>query len=493
MTVRMGEDSVLGQSREDVAARIARLDWSATPLGPRESWPRALHTILRLMQHSGQPMFLAWGPQLSFLYNDAYVPILGARHPDALGHPFREVWSEVWDELLPMVNRALAGTSTWMENLHLVLHRNGYAEDCWYTFSYSPVHDDAGRIAGMFCTCMETTGQVIAERALRENEGRFRALLDAAPAMMWVTDREGNCTHLNRSWYSFTGQTEATGLGKGWLDAVHPQDREPAAARFAEAVAAQEAFSLEYRLRRADGQWRWAIDAAHPRLDEAGQYLGHVGSVLDITDRRAAEERQTLLAREVDHRAKNVLAVVQAALRLTRAPDVPSFTRALEGRVAALARAQTLLSNDRWAGADLEALLRGELAPFLGPEVAGQPRARLQGPAVMLPAAMTQPLAMLVHELATNAVKHGALSVEAGQLLVQWRVDHGVLLLSWTERDGPEITAPPRRSGFGSRVLDATVRGQLGGRIRLDWQREGLVCHFDLPMRRGPTEAFPAA
>jgi PAS domain S-box-containing protein len=445
------------------------------------------------MQHSGQPMFLAWGPQLSFLYNDAYVPILGARHPDALGHPFREVWSEVWDELLPMVNRALAGTSTWMENLHLVLHRNGYAEDCWYTFSYSPVHDDAGRIAGMFCTCMETTGQVIAERALRENEGRFRALLDAAPAMMWVTDREGNCTHLNRSWYSFTGQTEATGLGKGWLDAVHPQDREPAAARFAEAVAAQEAFSLEYRLRRADGQWRWAIDAAHPRLDEAGQYLGHVGSVLDITDRRAAEERQTLLAREVDHRAKNVLAVVQAALRLTRAPDVPSFTRALEGRVAALARAQTLLSNDRWAGADLEALLRGELAPFLGPEVAGQPRARLQGPAVMLPAAMTQPLAMLVHELATNAVKHGALSVEAGQLLVQWRVDHGVLLLVWTERDGPEITAPPRRSGFGSRVLDATVRGQLGGRIRLDWQREGLVCHFDLPMRRGPTEAFPAA
>ncbi|MGX9962813.1 sensor histidine kinase [Roseomonas sp. F4] len=485
-------EGIIRAAPEGVAERIARKAWSDTPLGPSAAWPRALHTILGLMRYSGQPMFLAWGPELTFLYNDAYSPILGARHPHALGRPFREVWSEVWDDLLPMVDKALAGVSTWRENLHLVLHRNGYPEDCWYTFSYSPVHDDEDRIAGMFCTCMETTGQVIAERALRENEGRFRALLDAAPAMMWVTDRQGNCTHLNRSWYSFTGQTEVTGLGQGWLDAVHPEDRHRAAISFARAFTAREACNLDYRVRRADGQWRWAIDAAHPRLDEAGQYLGHVGSVLDITDRRAAEERQTLLAREVDHRAKNVLAVVQAALRLTRAPDVPSFTRALEGRVSALARAQTLLSNDRWIGADLAALLRGELAPFLGEEDASRPRARLDGPAVMLPAAMTQPLTMLVHELATNAVKHGALSVEAGRLLVSWRVADDVLHLTWAEQDGPEIAAAPRRQGFGSRVLEATARGQLGGRIGLDWRRDGLVCTFALPMRREAMEPFVA-
>ncbi|NKC32911.1 PAS domain S-box protein [Falsiroseomonas selenitidurans] len=484
MAQGLGEGGTAG--KPGFATLIETTDWAATPLGPRAGWPQALRTILRLMQHSGQPMFLAWGKELSFLYNDAYVPILGARHPAALGQPFRAVWSEVWEELLPLVQRALQGTSTWMENLHLVLHRNGYPEDNWYTFSYSPVHDDAGAIAGMFCTCMETTGQVLAERRLRENEGRFRALLDAAPAMMRVTDRDGHCTHLNRSWYAFTGQDEATGLGLGWLEAVHPEDRPRAKAQFARAVAARESLRVDYRLRHVDGSWRWAIDAAEPRIDPEGRYLGHVGSVMDITDRREAEERQTLLAREVDHRAKNVLAVVQAALRLTRATDIGSFTRTLEGRVAALARAQTLLAKDSWVGADLETMLRGELAAFLGEEPALQARAWLEGPAIALPAEATQPLTMLVHELATNAVKHGALSVEAGHLAVRWWLSDQRLVLTWTESGGPPLAAPPSRVGFGTRVLDATARRQLGGTIALDWRPEGLACRLGIPLRRKP-------
>ena len=377
-----------------------------------------LDTILRLMRHSRQPMFVAWGPDLNFYYNAAYAPILGPRHPEALGRPFRLVWPEVWDELLPLVSRAQAGEAIWIENLHLVLQRHGYAEDAWYTFSYSPVLDADGRIRGMFCSCIETTGEVLAERALRESEAQFRALLDAAPAMMWVTDRAGQCTHLSRSWYHFTGQTPATGLGKGWLDAVHPEDR--AASRSTFEVAAREGTSvrIDYRLRRADGAWRWAIDAAEARFDAAGSYLGHVGSVLDITDRREAEERQTLLAREIDHRAKNVLTVVQAVLRLTRAPDTRSFARAVEGRVAALARAQTLLARDRYAWADLRSLLEGELEPFLGETESGGNQATLSGPGVALPSGAAQPLTMLVHELATNAMKHGALSVADGRLLV---------------------------------------------------------------------------
>ncbi|WP_439548009.1 sensor histidine kinase [Falsiroseomonas sp.] len=454
----------------------------------------ALDTILRLMRQSRQPMFVAWGPALAFHYNDAYAVILGARHPQAQGRPFQEVWPEIWDALLPLIRQALAGQATWSENLHLVMERHGYREDTWWTFSYSPAHDRDGRIAGIFCSCIETTGQVLAERRLRENEGRFRALLDAAPAMMWVTDRTGFCTHLSRSWYAFTGQTPANALGTGWLEAVHPDDRVRAKARFLDAVRDRAELRLDYRLRRADGVWRWAIDAAQPRLAATGDYLGHVGSVLDITERREAEERQALLAREVDHRAKNVLAVVQAVLRLTRAPDMPSFARAVEGRVAALARAQTLLAKDRWAGADLRSMVEGEIAPFLVEHGQRESRATLRGPAVVLPAAAAQPLTMLVHELATNAMKHGALSVESGRLLVSWRVEGQALHLDWVETGGPAILAPPLRTGFGTRVLDSTARGQLGGTMSLEWRATGLACRLTMPLDRLPgqeEEAVP--
>jgi PAS domain S-box-containing protein len=477
----LGEPATPPPERSLDALPFPVVDWAHTSLGPRADWPRSLEAVARLMLHSRQPMFLAWGPELAFIYNDAYAPILGARHPSALGHPFRQVWPEVWNELEPLVRRALDGEATWAENLHLVLHRNGYPEDTWYTFSYSPLHGDDGRVAGMFCTCMETTRQVMAERALRENEGRFRALLDAAPAMMWVTDRDGRCTHLNRSWFEFTGDTPKDSPSHLWLEAVHPDDHPVVKTAFERAIETQAPFRLDYRMRHVSGGWRWVIDAAHPRRDASGRFLGHVGSVMDITDQREAEERQAMLAREVDHRAKNMLAVVQAALRLTRAPDQVSYARAVEGRVAALARAQTLLANDSWAGADLRAMLDGELTPFCGGYL-GSPRCTLQGPPVAMPAESAQPLTMLVHELATNALMHGALSAPGGRVQVEWQVKAARLQLRWVESGGPAIPAPPTRRGFGTRVLEGTVRNQLGGQLRLDWQPGGLHCHIDLPL-----------
>jgi two-component sensor histidine kinase len=206
--------------------------------------------------------------------------------------------------------------------------------------------------------------------------------------------------------------------------------------------------------------------------------------VLDVTARKAEEERQALLMREVDHRAKNALAVVEAALRMTQAPDVPSFQRIALGRVSALARAQTLLAQDRWRGADLRALVEGELAPFVGQ---GGPRAELDGVLVVLPPGAAQPVAMALHELATNAVKYGALSTPAGRVSVSWGLEggpRGVLRLRWAETGGPPVAGPPSRRGFGSRVLDATLRRQLGGGVALQWERTGLVCNMEVPLGR---------
>ncbi|MDI3308245.1 MAG: HWE histidine kinase domain-containing protein [Acetobacteraceae bacterium] len=214
----------------------------------------------------------------------------------------------------------------------------------------------------------------------------------------------------------------------------------------------------------------------------------------DIQERKRAEERQALLAREVDHRAKNALAVVQAAVRLTRAEDVKGYVRALEGRIAALARAQTLLAQDRWAGADLRALVRGELKPFLG---GNRQRAVLDGPPMVLPPGAAQPLAMAVHELATNALKHGALSVEGGRVAVSWRAvgraASRMLRLRWVETGGPPVPGVPTRRGFGTRVVDATIRRQLGGTVSLAWEAQGLICDIELPLTRAPGPGRGAA
>jgi PAS domain S-box-containing protein len=207
---------------------------------------------------------------------------------------------------------------------------------------------------------------------------------------------------------------------------------------------------------------------------------------MDVTERLHNEERQVLLTREVDHRAKNVLAVVQAAVRLTPKDDPRAYATALEGRVAAMARAHTLLAAEHWSGADLRSLLRHELAAFVeGGGRAGSvgPQVDLDGPALMLPPVTAQPLAMAVHELTTNAAKYGALSVPAGHLAVCWRLEGGRRLrLRWTESGGPAVAGPPPRSGFGSRVLTGTLRAQLGGTVSLDWKATGLVCDVDVPL-----------
>jgi PAS domain S-box-containing protein len=148
----------------ETGALMRAHDWSASPLGPPAGWPQSLRAVVALMMNSRHPMFVAWGPELAFLYNDDYAPILGAKHPRALGRPFRDVWAEIWDDILPLVERALAGEATYNENLHLVLERNGHPEDTWYSFSYSPVRDENGRAAGMFCACAETTDQILAGR-----------------------------------------------------------------------------------------------------------------------------------------------------------------------------------------------------------------------------------------------------------------------------------------------------------------------------------------
>jgi PAS domain S-box-containing protein len=270
-------------------ALMRALDWSCSPLGDPEEWPQSLRSVVGLLLTSKFPMFVAWGDELGFLYNDAYAEILGAKHPRAMGERFQEIWAEIWPDISPLIDAALAGDAIYRENLPLVLNRTGSDEQAYFTFSYSPVRDESGRVAGMFCAVAETTQAIVAERATRESEARFRNMADHAPVMMWVTDPTGHCTYLNRRWYEFTGQVAGQGEGFGWLDAVHPDDRPVAERAFVEANADRRDYRVDFRLRRKDGVYRWVVDAAASRVDDQGSFLGYVGSVFDIDARKEIE------------------------------------------------------------------------------------------------------------------------------------------------------------------------------------------------------------
>jgi two-component sensor histidine kinase len=273
---------------------------------------------------------------------------------------------------------------------------------------------------------------------------------------------------------------------------IHPDDRSRVEAAFravtrGTADHAQE----EFRVQKADGTWTW-VESAGAAVElnlETGEVLRIAGVAHDVTRRREAAERQRLLAREIDHRAKNALAVVQAVLRLTPKDEPRAFAAAVEARVAALARAHTLLAEGGWVGADLRAVAERELAAFVSEAGGAGPRVSLDGPPIVLAPAAVQPLAMVLHELATNAVKHGALSVPCGRVEICWHIPRlpesdGPLRLCWAEAGGPAIQATPERRGFGTRVVEATMRGHLGGSVERRWQQSGLVVEIALPLTR---------
>lgn len=351
--------------------------------------------------------------------------------------------------------------------------------------------DDAGHAVRMVGAHVDVTELREAQEALAEREARLSAALRGARLGVAEYDLAERTARWDaRASEIFGGLApEACGPGMAaWLARIHPVDaaarRE--AIRTAVAPGGPETYDVEFRFRRPDGGWNWVgVHGAVVERDPAtGRALRLAGVVQDVTERRLGEERLRLLAREVDHRARNALAVVQAAVRLTPKTDAAAFARAIEGRVATLARTHTLLADGRWEGASLRALAEGELGPFLGPE--GAARAVIAGPPVLLPPAVAQAVAMALHELRTNAQRHGALRVAGGLVRLDWEElpDGAAIRILWREAGAAAPEAPLAR-GFGARVLEATVQGQLGGEVRRLATEDGLGVELLVPLRAG--------
>jgi len=260
---------------------------------------------------------------------------------------------------------------------------------------------------------------------------------------------------------------------------VHPEDWDRLQDIGRHMAKGARTLQIDFRVIQPGGKLRWCTGTAAASFDATDRVVRVSGVTVDVTDRKEAGERQDLLAREVDHRARNALAVVQSIVRLTRAGSVEGYVAAVEGRIKALARAHALLSDSRWHSADLGTLVAEELAPY---RVGENEKVDVSGPNVSLMPHMAQGVALALHELATNAAKHGALSSMAGKVRLTWQLHSDLLVMNWVERGGPPIAAPSSRS-FGLKVIRASIESQLGGKATFDWDPQGMQCTLSVPQR----------
>jgi PAS domain S-box-containing protein len=322
-------------------------------------------------------------------------------------------------------------------------------------------------------------------RGLRESEDRRNLALAAGKMGSWDWDLvRGDC-----AWDE--GQKRIFGVDSGSFEVtfasvrslIDPDDWKILRRAFRQARRDVGSYQVEFRVIRPDGDVRWCIGTAAASKGSTNLISRISGVTIDITDRKEAEERQSLLAREVDHRAKNALAVVHAIVSLTRADNISQFVAAVEGRIQALARAHSLLSESRWRGANVAELIREELAPYRTPNF---DRVRVTGIGLSLEPSAAQALALALHELATNAAKYGALSLPSGRVQVEWELVRGAMLeLRWTETGGPPVEQTAT-GGFGIRVIRASVESQLGGAVEFEWRCEGLRCTICVPHQVRP-------
>ena len=327
----------------------------------------------------------------------------------------------------------------------------------------------------------ERTAELAAStRQLRQSE-QLRSLALAAGQMgTWDWDAVRRVTSWDQGQFAIFGVDPQNFVPSpdNVRSLIHPDDVDRLLAALRGVTRDSKTVHLEFRVKRPTGELRWCVGVAAASFGSQGRIFRLSGVTVDITDRKLAEDRQMLLAEEVDHRARNVVAVVQSIMRLTKAEDMESYVSAVDGRIRALSNAHKLLSRSRWEGADLGKLVDEEFAPYLTDE---SEKVVVNGPAVLLQPNTAQTLALALHELATNAAKYGALSAETGRVALNWNLQPGRLELSWVETGGPAVSTPATR-GYGTRVVAMGIENQLGGSVKFDWDRKGLRCSMAVPM-----------
>jgi len=363
----------------ETARLLLETDWERTPLGPIASWPTSLRVAVSVCLNSRFPMFVWWGPGLTKIYNDAYIPILGQRHPSAFGRPAREVWHEIWEVLGPQVEAVMQrGEATWNERVLLMMERNGFTEETYFTWSYSPIHDEQGKICGLFCACVEETSRVFVERErdrlVQEAQDAVRTLqtwFDNAPGFIALLRGPKFVFEMvNRAYYQLVGHRPL--LGKSVFDAL-PDIRDQGFDQLLDQVYHERkpyiARGLRVVLQPEPGARtieRYVDVSYQPVFNAAGQVEGIFAQGHDVTEQvlaanalKQADQRKDEFLATLAHELRNPLAPVRQAAFLAKAPGVPQERKAwaldvIERQVSHM----TLLIDDLL---DVSRISRGKL------------------------------------------------------------------------------------------------------------------------------------
>lgn len=493
----LSEGSVRFPSSESAMSTLIRtLDWSTSPLGASETWPPHLRATINFILPAQAQIVVFWGPELVALYNDAYAPTIGEKHPQALGRPARENWAELWDDLEPLLRRVLDGGETVVaKDRPFYIERHGYGETVYFDISYSPVYGPTNTIDGVLCIVNETTDRIVAETKLAKAQERLKQALNAG-GMVGVFDWDVKSNlffadeYFAETYSVDPRKAEAGSPLEDYLAAIHPQDLDRIQVAVTRTVETGERYVQEYRLVRPDGAVRWVDVRGECLRDADGAPTRFIGVAVDITARKDAQERQQLLLQEMNHRVKNLLAVFRGLIGLSaRSAETPQeMADSLRGRLDALAQAKELVRpamSGEEGTADrttVNALVRTVLAPYA--DSLFDKRTTYAGPSAHVGAKAVTSLALALHETATNAAKYGGLSVPGGAVHVAWEIGGDRLRLEWRETGGPAIAGPPQRKGFGSVLAQRSISGQLGGEVAYDWRPEGLSLKMDIPLAR---------
>lgn len=351
------------------------------------------------------------------------------------------------------------------------LHKDGRQLDVGMTVS--AIRDEAGVVIGATNALRDARPWLATEQRARDSEANFETLANSIPQLAWMAEPSGDRFWFNRRWYDYTGATPETMLGVGWHAVHHPDHVERVSTKFSEHMASGEEWEDTFPLRGADGRYRWFLSRAEPIRNAAGEIVRWFGTNTDITDLREASERIRLLLLEVNHRSKNMLGVVMALGKGTMRLSGEDFLERFNQRLISLSANQDILVRRDWREVPLAELVEAQLG-----FVQGAPgRVQADGPDASVTPKAAEVIGMALHELATNALKHGALSVEGGLVTLNWHMTqhNGApgMVLRWAEIGGP-LVEPPTRTGFGTTLIRDIPGRSLGDTV-LDYRPDGLV------------------
>ena len=596
-----------GQTGRELAA----FDWTTHPLGHPQDWDPLLLAMVNSLLSSVEAEYLLWGDERWFFSNDAYRPVLGPRVADAIGRTLPALWPDAWPAVKDMVDRGFSGVPTSVKDYHIRMARHGVPEDTWWTFSYSPVRDAAGRVRGLRCLTLEQTEAVATAARLQESEAWWQALFTKLQEALLVGELvrgpdgrafDVRMIEYNPSWRRLGGFddkvapgatvrevlgdidhywidlavevvdtqapvsfTRQVGREGGWYDgvaqplagdqfvlvlsnvsdrvraeqlraeleqrrrlaveigdvglwdidlrtetvdwdrkvralfgaaegrvpvlrdmvgAIHPDDRAEFERRFAGACTGTDVFDMKFRVFGLDDRIeRWAsMKGVTLREDDAP--TSFVGAMRDITRRVRNEQRRATLNHELAHRLKNTLSVVSAIVSQTLrdADDIETGRQSTLDRIRALSSAHDVVMTGQSNAAAIRSIIEGAAA------VHGQGRRIvIDGPDVTIGSRSALSLSLIVHELATNAGKYGALSVPDGRVHLTWSVRDGegaagpVLAMDWVESGGPTVVAP-EHTGFGTQLLEMGLADAGAGWVRIVYDPDGVKCHLTAPL-----------